>query len=320
LIWTGTLALAMAVVPAAAAAQANEAAGDPWGRYREYLGQTRMGDVQPYLTDEGQAQFRAYSEEAKSAARGLLYSLSGLYDATLVKSTVDGKRARLDAIIVFVPMPGNEHKDNVKAAVEMTLTSRGWTVRSETFTPTSNEEYYARALSEAGWTSEDGKSWTSLRAPGVFPPSVENKADAERRDQESGDGWAIGDVRTVISAQAAYQSVNGGFYDTLECLRGPGRCIPSYPANAPVFLEAATATPRNGYRARFDPGPAAEKTPVTSPSSLTSYAVWMIPDEGRPGRTLCGDHTGIVCTVEGRTPPATKGACPVAPGPCRPLN
>ena len=28
---------------------------------------------------------------------------------------------------------------------------------------------------------------------------------------------AIGDIRTVISAQAAYQSSNAGFYDNLPC-------------------------------------------------------------------------------------------------------
>ena len=38
----------------------------------------------------------------------------------------------------------------------------------------------------------------------------------------------IGDIRTLISAQAVYQSMNGGFYESrVECLAEPGECIPN---------------------------------------------------------------------------------------------
>ena len=50
----------------------------------------------------------------------------------------------------------------------------------------------------------------------------------------------VGDVRTVISGQAAYASANGGFYEAnLSCLNQPsaGGCIPNYPAAAPTFLD-----------------------------------------------------------------------------------
>lgn len=316
----GVLVLLL-LASAAGAAQAAQPPSDPWQRYRDYLGATRGGDVRPYLTDEGRAQFDAFSPEAQAAARGLLYSLPGLHDATLVKKKVEGQRARIDAIVHFASTPGSEQKDAVEARVEMVLTGQGWAVVSETFTPTVFQDTYGRSLRDAGWTSEDGKSWTSLRAPGVFPPSVQARADAELRDRASGDGWAIADVRTVIAAEAAYQSANGGYYDRLECLYKADQCIPGYPSIGPHFLEGATASARNGYRPRFDPGPAAPQSATTSRSSVTSYAFWMIPDEGRPGRTLCGDHSGIVCTIEGRTPAATKGECPVEPaGPCRPLH
>src|SRR5262245_57061940 len=44
----------------------------------------------------------------------------------------------------------------------------------------------------------------------------------------------IGDTRTVISAQAAYQSSNAGYYDqSLLCLNAPSTCIPGYPPTAP---------------------------------------------------------------------------------------
>ena len=50
----------------------------------------------------------------------------------------------------------------------------------------------------------------------------------------------IGDIRTVISAEAAYQSANSGFYDRLTCLATPAGCIPGYPATAPTFLDSQT--------------------------------------------------------------------------------
>jgi hypothetical protein len=308
------------VAPLAGAADAQKTpSSEPWQRYYEYLRETRGGDVQPYLTDEGQAQFAGYSKEAQAAARGVLYSLPGLQDATLVKSTVEGTRAELDAILHVDPMSSGT-RDRVQAHVILAQSGRGWVIVSETYTPPADIPFYATSLRDVGWTSDDGKAWTGLRAPGVFPPSVQAKADAEVRDQASGDRWAIVDVRTVVSAQAAYSSTNGGFYDRLACLHKPVACVPEYPSNAPHFLDAATASARNGYTPRFDPGPAAARARTISRSSITSYAFWMIPDEGRTGRTICGDARGIVCTVEGRTPPITKGECPSEPGPCTPLN
>src|SRR5512142_210355 len=61
----------------------------------------------------------------------------------------------------------------------------------------------------------------------------------------------IGDVRTVISAQAAYQSANAGWYDgALTCLATAGdSCIPNYPSNAPTFLDSNVAAlmSKSGY-------------------------------------------------------------------------
>src|SRR5215831_13500209 len=72
----------------------------------------------------------------------------------------------------------------------------------------------------------------------------------------------IGDIRTVISSQAAYQSANGGWYaGVLSCLSNPAGatavCIPSYPSTAPTFLDPAIApatgviAPKSGYNRRF---------------------------------------------------------------------
>jgi prepilin-type N-terminal cleavage/methylation domain-containing protein len=45
---------------------------------------------------------------------------------------------------------------------------------------------------------------------------------------------AMGDTRTVISAEVAYQSSNAGFYDLLPCLVVPSAgCIPGYLVTSP---------------------------------------------------------------------------------------
>ena len=66
----------------------------------------------------------------------------------------------------------------------------------------------------------------------------------------------IGDIRTVISSQAAYQSANGGWYEgTFTCLNAPmlGTCIPNYPTNAPTFLDSQLASmlSKSGYDRSF---------------------------------------------------------------------
>ena len=67
----------------------------------------------------------------------------------------------------------------------------------------------------------------------------------------------IGDIRTVISAQAAYQSANAGFYDNaMSCLAATGPvCIPGYPTNAPTFLDSQLGAllPKSGYNRSLNP-------------------------------------------------------------------
>src|SRR5437773_8420562 len=50
----------------------------------------------------------------------------------------------------------------------------------------------------------------------------------------------IGDIRTVVSAEAAFQSSNSGFYGSLSCLNKPSdaACIANYNAAAPTFLDS----------------------------------------------------------------------------------
>jgi uncharacterized membrane protein YhaH (DUF805 family) len=110
---------------------------------------------------------------------------------------------------------------------------------------------------------------------------------------------AIGNVRTVISAEAAYQTVNQGFYDGRgECLSGPQTCIPDY--TGPTFIDAALfAGSRSGYVHELQGGAPAAAAKGISPSSTDAFAVIAYPTvPGKTGvRAFCGDATGRVCAV-----------------------
>jgi type II secretory pathway pseudopilin PulG len=132
---------------------------------------------------------------------------------------------------------------------------------------------------------------------------------------------AIGDVRTVISAQAAYAAANGGFYDEPACLGRPETCIPGYQGPSFLSAEMAALTARSGYDRTFHAGPPADASrsaqPI-SPSSLTSFAIVLVPSTpGRTGvRAFCGDASGQVCyTGDGSAPEVLDGMCQA----CQPL-
>jgi type IV pilus assembly protein PilA len=128
---------------------------------------------------------------------------------------------------------------------------------------------------------------------------------------------AVGDIRTVVSAQAAYASANGGYYDKCECLAQPQRCIPGYGTSSPVMLDAALANtgPRRGYEFELHLGPAApvDSAGAVSPSSVTSFAYVAVPMQaGRTGiRSFCGDAGGLVrLSPDGDAPTIVDGKCP----------
>jgi prepilin-type N-terminal cleavage/methylation domain-containing protein len=114
----------------------------------------------------------------------------------------------------------------------------------------------------------------------------------------------IGDIRTVISAQAAYQSSNAGFYEgNLTCLFSPfNGCIPSYPATAPTFLDSQLANQlsKSGYNRSYTSGlppPAAQRPVTASPGSMSAYAYLASPiNIGQTGvRGFGGDASGVLC-------------------------
>jgi prepilin-type N-terminal cleavage/methylation domain-containing protein len=118
----------------------------------------------------------------------------------------------------------------------------------------------------------------------------------------------VGDIRSVISAEAAYHSAAGGYYGTLTCLlvpTGPG-CIPSYPATSPTFIDSliGSAFAKSGYNRTMDESAAV-------PGGLACYVYQATPlSQGQTGvRGLAGDCSGRVCTTpNGALVPSASGA------------
>jgi len=127
------------------------------------------------------------------------------------------------------------------------------------------------------------------------------------------EAMAIGNLRTVISAEAAYQSANGGFYDVPACLYTPAQCLgPRAPGV--TFLDQASLVfdaPKGGYVLQFHGGPAPAATSDVSPSSLEAFAVTAEPASPQTGvRTFCGDSRGIVCVMAASGRITEGGQCP----------
>jgi type IV pilus assembly protein PilA len=139
----------------------------------------------------------------------------------------------------------------------------------------------------------------------------------------------IGDIRTVISAQAAYSSTNGGLYESSwPCLVSPFTgCIPSYPPNSPTFLDSqiAALSPKSGYNRTTDVslGAPANLGNLQSPTSTAAYAYVASPvAQGQTGvRGFGGDSSGVLCfTPTGTAPPTASAALDIASGGCSVLQ
>ena len=114
---------------------------------------------------------------------------------------------------------------------------------------------------------------------------------------------------TVISAEAAYHSANGGFYDaTSACLVVPAAagCIPSYPTNAPHVHRQ----PARGPAARSRATTAASHSGVATASTDQGFVSTAPTLRGTPissARRACAasaaTRSGVLCYTTGRHPP-----------------
>jgi hypothetical protein len=159
------------------------------------------------------------------------------------------------------------------------------------------------------------RSWASAWLPGlgVVLSFALNALVQSQSVCYLGEGRARGTLRALASIEAVYQSSAGGAYGTLRCLREPAACLPSYPANGPVLLDAHTLRPTScGYRYEFHPGPPlAGVTGVQD--ALEGFAVTAVPiaPEGSGPKALCIDDSGTLrSSPTGRLPAIVRGRCP----------
>jgi hypothetical protein len=119
---------------------------------------------------------------------------------------------------------------------------------------------------------------------------------------------AIGDLRTVISAEAAFQSANKGLYGEIGCLSAPATCVKGYAG--PHFLdeELASLVVKSGYKRAFHPGKRGARA-----RTLQGYAYTAVPAEpGKTGtRSFCGEASGVIrVDPKGGEIKPVGGVCP----------
>jgi len=121
----------------------------------------------------------------------------------------------------------------------------------------------------------------------------------------------IGDVRTVISAEATYQSANGGYFGAITCLGTPLPCMPNY--SGPTFLDqnmANTQATKSGYvRVWTNGATVAPALPTVGNNSLSDFQYDATPltINSTGVRGFQGDGAGRVCfTVDGTAPTQTS--------------
>jgi hypothetical protein len=128
---------------------------------------------------------------------------------------------------------------------------------------------------------------------------------------------AIGELRTLSSAQAAYSNSNEGFFGSLECLKRPADCIPDSTKAGPVFLHEAFPETSRGYSFTFRIGrtltPAEIQKTRIAPGSFSTWAFYAVPETpGRSGvRSFCIDQSGVLFqTTDGSLPDTSQPVCP----------
>jgi len=105
---------------------------------------------------------------------------------------------------------------------------------------------------------------------------------------------AIGDTRTVISAEAAYQSAASGFYGQLPCLAVPGPCIAGY--TGPSFLDSTITTTvvKQGYARSANYAAAVTIPGLTNATSSYCYQSSPVVPAVTGVRAFGGDASGVL--------------------------
>jgi uncharacterized membrane protein YhaH (DUF805 family) len=112
---------------------------------------------------------------------------------------------------------------------------------------------------------------------------------------------AIGDLRSLASAQVRYQARNGGAFEgRWECLARPADCLPG--DSGPRLVDAdALRSPKRGYAREFRTGRPAARPPAISATSTSGFAIVARPVSATDGRrTFCTDTSGRICALPGQ--------------------
>jgi len=124
----------------------------------------------------------------------------------------------------------------------------------------------------------------------------------------------IGDIRTVISAQAAYSTANGGLYESdFDCLANPFTCIPQYAPGSPTFTDSQIAglQQKSGYNRTAISAPKPAVLGIgQSASSTPAYSYLASPLAlGQTGvRGFGGDSSGTLCFTNTGAEPGTTSS------------
>lgn len=136
---------------------------------------------------------------------------------------------------------------------------------------------------------------------------------AAQRRSEGLRAQAIGALRSLVTAENAFASRNGGFYGPLDCLT-TNACFAAGAVTPAPILNAAPSV--SGFTGTFHPGAAPAATIVhktrASTRSLASWAYTLTPNpDAPPGlASFCADATGTVCQLSRPSAPVTGGLCP----------
>ncbi|HET7295102.1 MAG TPA: prepilin-type N-terminal cleavage/methylation domain-containing protein [Vicinamibacteria bacterium] len=105
-----------------------------------------------------------------------------------------------------------------------------------------------------------------------------------------------GDIRTWVSAEAAYEgsSQGNGYAPSATCMAQPSGCIPGYAPTAPTFLDsnlATTTLAKSGYTRGYNVGGSAA---VGSGKSSYCYGASPVTVNRTGVRSFAGDASHVI--------------------------
>ncbi|MCU0242704.1 MAG: hypothetical protein MUF51_09820 [Vicinamibacteria bacterium] len=176
----------------------------------------------------------------------------------------------------------------------------------------------------------DGIEWLAQSGPWGLMRIDETKnwndliADLRRARINANEAATLGNVRSMMSSQAAFGNAFKGFAPEVRCLLKPSDCIPGA-QDVKYIDDAFLAVERYGYRYSVYPGLPAMDAAARKNKLVRSFAFVAVPAEvnetGR--RAFCGQITlekldySFCATEDGSLPLVKNGQCQL---PCQPLQ